>query len=688
MKRFLVFALILVSLLVSSSGFQAAAQDQTPPVSPDGRVVEEAGVLSSSSPDQPEIAAPESTLTQPGQTNYDSGWVAILPDQAVTLVHNLGGDPDDYVVDMQYQADTVDGINVRYFGGVDFGANPAPGHNSEDRVGAYWRSLDASTITIYRRPEDTYAEKIRIRIRVDTSANYDSGWVALAVNSTIVLNHNLGGNADDYLVDLEYKSAGSGINQRYYSGADFGSLTTVGAENDREGAYWRSLTNTSITVFRRAEDIYATQVRVRLWLRPRATYDSGWVAINPDQAIILIHNIGGDIGNYVVDMEFNDGGANGINQRNFGGADTGVNPSPGLAENDRVGAYWRTLDASTITIYRRPQDIYAPQMRIRIYDYWDPPMPDYDSGWMDMTQDVAQTLTHNLGGNANDYYVSMMYRNTDSGINLRYYGGADFGNKNMVGNDSDRVGLYWRTLTSSSITVYRRPEDTYAAQVRVRIWRMPKPSYDSGFFAISPGAAATTLSHNLGGSYQGEYLVDFQYYNASDGINQRYYGGADFGNKTTVGSDNDRQGAYWRSLDNTSITVYRRPEDTYATQVRVRIWRVALPDYDSGWIAMTQDVATPLIHNLGGYPDAYLVDFYQWDTDIANTMNQRHLGGADFGTLPPVGYAAEDRVGAYWRSLTDAGVTVYRRPDDGFSDYVRIRIWNYTPYLYLPVIKK
>lgn len=687
MKRFVVAALILASLILLSTSMLVAAQYQTPPVGPDGQIIEEPGVFSLPGADQANLSAPEADLVQPGQTSYDSGWVSISPDQAVTLVHALGGNPDTYVVDMLYRADTVDGINVRYYGGADFGVNPAPGHNPEDRVGAYWRSLDANTITIYRRPEDTYAEQIRIRIRVDLSPNYDSGWVSLATNTTTTLNHNLGGSVGDYIVDLTYNSPGNGINQRYYGGADFGTLNTVGSEDDRVGAYWRSLSTTSITVFRRAEDTFASQIRVRIWVRPRATYDSGWVAINQDQAITLSHNIGGDVDNYVVDMEFNDGGANGINQRNFGGADTGALPSPGLVPDDRVGAYWRSLDEATITIYRRPQDIYAPQIRIRIYVYWDPPRPDYDSGWVVMTPDTATTLQHNLGGNASDYYVNMLYRSSGDGINLRYLGGADFGAKNTVGADSDRVGLYWRSLTNTSITVYRRPEDDFAEQVRVRIWRMPKPSYDSGFFAITAGAAATTLNHNLGGLYQTEYLVDLQYYNPSDGTNQRYYGGADFGAKTTVGADNDRQGAYWRSLGSATIAVYRRPEDTYAAQVRVRIWHIAPPDYDSGWVAITQDTATTLTHGLGGFPDTYLVDMYQWD-NVDNGMNQRHLGGADFGNLPPAGYAADDRVGAYWRTLTGTQVTVYRRPEDGFSDYLRLRIWDQTTRVYLPGLKK
>ena len=621
-----------------------------------------------------------------GGPAYDSGWVNLDPDEARTLTHNLGGNSDNYVVDMQYRTRGVDGINLRYYGGADFGIHPAPGHAENDRVGAYWRSLTTANITVYRRPEDSYAEQVRIRIWIDSSPDYDSGWVAIPVDGANTLAHNLGGNVDAYVVDMQYRSTGSGVNQRYYGGADFGDTISIGSPDDRVGAYWRSLTTTNITVFRRAEDTYAAEVRIRIWQRPRATYDSGWVNINPDQAITLNHNIGGDVNNSLVDMLYRTPDVNGVNTRYVGGADFGVKPAPGHLVDDRVGAYWRSLSDTSLTIYRRPEDDYAPQVRIRIFRFWDIPSPDYDSGWVAVTPDTALTLNHNLGGDPNTYLVDTQYRSqTVDGINLRYYGGSDFGDTITLGSPNDRVGAYWRSLTNSSIIIYRRPEDTYAAQMRIRIWRTPKPDYDSGWVAKAPDEPATVLNHNLGGNYQADYFVDFEYRNAADGINQRYYGGADFGALAfSGGSENTRTGAYWRSLSGQSVSIYRRPDDVYAEQLRLRIWRIAMPDYDSDWVALNPDQAKELSHNLGDLTDGYLVQMFQWDTDVANTLNQRHFGGADFGNLPPSGYAENDRVGAYWRSLTSDSITVYRRPEDGFSEFVRLRIWNFNHKLYLP----
>ena len=272
-----------------------------------------------------------------GAPAYDSGWVALAPDEAKTLVHNLGSTPDDYVVIMEFRAATADGVNLRYYGGVDFGTNPAPGHAVDDRVGAYWRSLDETSITVYRRPEDSYAPEVRIRIWIDPHPNYDSGWIALTTNVAVTLNHNLGGDAEDYVVDLQYRSGGvDGINQRYFGGADFGVNPAPGhAMDDRVGTYWRSLDDTSITLFRRVEDTYSPEARLRIWVRPAPAYDSGWVPLALDAAQTLAHNLGGNSDNYVVDMQYSASTVDGVNQRYFGGADFGAKPTSGHNPDDR-----------------------------------------------------------------------------------------------------------------------------------------------------------------------------------------------------------------------------------------------------------------------------------------------------------------------------------------------------------------
>ena len=396
-------------------------------------------------------------------------------------------------------------------------------------------------------------------------------------------------------------------------------------------------------------------------------------------AISLPHNIGGSVDDYQVVMDFKAPDANGINNHGYGGMDVGAETTVG-SPNDRVGVYWRSLTTTNIVVSRRPEDAFAPQVRIRIFRFWKVPAPNYDSGWRSVAADGLLTLYHNLGGDATTYMVDMQYRDTaGDGINHRYYGGADFGTIPAPGHAVDhRVGAYWRTLTSTSIVVYRRPEDTYAPQVRIRIWMMPKPDYDSGWRALAAGGTEP-LTHNLGGNYQTDYLVYFDYRNTAtaDGINHRYYGGMDFGALPPTGHvANENVGAYWRQLGATTVAINRCEEDVYAAEQRLRIWRIQPPPYNSGWVSLTVDTPVTLAHNLGGAVEGYLVQMVQWDTNSENLLNQRYYGGVDFGNDPPTGYLENNRVGSYWRSLTNQDLTVYRRPEDGFADYVMVRIWN------------
>ena len=648
--------LTLILLLSLLGGVTLAQEPEPPPHDPDG-------VLAAG-----QNAASAAAFS--GGPDYDSGWISIGQDEVKTLTHNLGGSTDNYVVDMQYQ-NSGSGINQRYYGGAGFGANLSG--KEDNRVGAYWRSLTTSSIAVYRRMEDTYAEQIRIRIWVDSSPDYDSDWVSLTAGAAATtLTHSLGGSADDYVVDMQYKY-GSTVNQRYYGGADFGANVS-GKEDNRVGAYWRSLTTSSIAVYRRAEDTYAEQVRIRIWVRPTPTYDSGWVSINQDQAQTFTHNIGGNADDYVVDMQYQNSGS-GINQRYYGGADFGANVSG--KEDDRVGAYWRSLTTSSITVFRRAEDTYAEQVRIRIWHSWRPPVPGYDSGWTAIGQAQALQFSHNLGGDPDDYLVNLSFQddNTFNGINHRSFGGHDYG-ANASAKEDNRYGVYWRQLTGTAIYVYRRAEDTYAEQVRIRIWVMPAPAYDSNWTATSPGSVSI-FTHNLGGDPD-DYLIDlsFQDGDSFNGINQRSYGGQDYGAQAG-GKEDDSYGVYWYSLNGTSLRVYRRIEDTYADQVRVRIWFMAAPDYDSTWTAINTDQALQFLHNQGGNENSYLVDLSF--KDASYEINQIGYGGMDL--------VNDNRWGAYWRHLTGTDIYVYRRAEDAYADEVRVRIWDTMPYrLYLPLV--
>ena len=160
------------------------------------------------------------------------------------------------------------------------------------------------------------------------------------------------------------------------------------------------------------------------------------------------------------------------------------------------------------------------------------------------------------------------------------------------------------------------------------------------------------------------------------------------GSKPSIGlAENNRIGVYWRSLTNTNIVLYRRPEDIYADLVRVGIWRNAKPDYSSSWVVLNVDTSMNLTHNLGGVPECYLTNMQYFDCGT-DGINQRHLSGMDVGDLPASGLLANAQVGAYWRSLTASNLVIYRRPHDIFADQLLVQIWSYCQSTYLPTIMK
>jgi len=81
------------------------------------------------------------------------------------------------------------------------------------------------------------------------------------------------------------------------------------------------------------------------------------------------------------------------------------------------------------------------------------PRPAYDSGWVPLELGGVKLLTHNIGGNVDNYVVDLLFKDTDDvfGINHIAYGGRPFGGGWQCGE--------WHNLTSSTIII-----------ARVRIW--------------------------------------------------------------------------------------------------------------------------------------------------------------------------------------------------------------------------
>ncbi len=289
-------------------------------------------------------------------------------------------------------------------------------------------------------------------------------------------------------------------------------------------------------------------------------WHSGWFTVTQGGWVELTHGLGGDVGHYAVDLWFWDVAA-------MEGAGLGVHTfAYGGMEDDYAwqGAYWTNLTDQVITVNRKLGDEIADYIwaRVRVVD-----ATDYDSGWFDIAPggNNAAILSHLLGGDAEDYTVSLWFKSAESlpGVHSRYFGGLEW--------DGDYLGAHWQNLTASSIKVVRWAQDEDADQVRVRIVKTPPdPAYDSGWQDIAPDETLA-LQHDVGGRIGG-YAINLQYRDVTQavnniGINSLWAGGGE--------DDGHYYGGHWQNLTNSTIEVYRQPDGQREAQVRVRIWMEA-----------------------------------------------------------------------------------------------------------------
>jgi hypothetical protein len=114
----------------------------------------------------------------------------------------------------------------------------------------------------------------------------------------------------------------------------------------------------------------------------------------------------------------------------------------------------------------------------QIKNYYGFPKPNYNSGWLTINQDQTLTITHNIGGNVDNYVVDLQFKDLDHGwgTNSVKMGGDSW----VSGHGGEWDGFYyyvyshygacWGNLTSTSIKVKRLANDVYADKILVRIW--------------------------------------------------------------------------------------------------------------------------------------------------------------------------------------------------------------------------
>lgn len=92
------------------------------------------------------------------------------------------------------------------------------------------------------------------------------------------------------------------------------------------------------------------------------------------------------------------------------------------------------------------------------------PRPTYDSDWQTISPGEMKTLTHNIGGDRDNYVVDLAFKYTgDNRVHSLGWG-------LYTSSSGLHAGAYWGYLTNSSISVYREDEDNLISQIRVRIW--------------------------------------------------------------------------------------------------------------------------------------------------------------------------------------------------------------------------
>jgi hypothetical protein len=99
---------------------------------------------------------------------------------------------------------------------------------------------------------------------------FDSGWIAFPdKDDWIVINHNVGGNVDDYVVDLQIKYGANNSPTIFgYGGWDPEEYISIpDPKNPLRGVWWHCLTMSSIQVWRGLDyDELDIMARVRIWV--------------------------------------------------------------------------------------------------------------------------------------------------------------------------------------------------------------------------------------------------------------------------------------------------------------------------------------------------------------------------------------------------------------------------------------
>jgi hypothetical protein len=216
---------------------------------------------------------------------YDSGWQIVAKDSCKVFSHNLGGDPDDYAVELLFLDGATGGLGIhrRGYGGLD---------DSGKEQGAHWQRLRANTIQVCRGADASLVDRVRVRVfvPVPSSAIADGGWKTINPGQTLTYNHNLGITPRRLTVGLWFKDTtvgptSIGIHHLGYGGLAIRDGTRL------TGAHWHNLTNNTVKVTRHPDDTRIGKVRFIVVEADEPAYDSLFKPINRDQRLVFNHGL-------------------------------------------------------------------------------------------------------------------------------------------------------------------------------------------------------------------------------------------------------------------------------------------------------------------------------------------------------------------------------------------------------------
>jgi hypothetical protein len=86
--------------------------------------------------------------------------LTITQDETIQLTHGIGGDRDNYVVNMEFSA-SYRGVTNDGLGGYAYYAS-----GDVYYAGVYYSHLTTSTVNVHRNEDDDFTNEIRLRIWV------------------------------------------------------------------------------------------------------------------------------------------------------------------------------------------------------------------------------------------------------------------------------------------------------------------------------------------------------------------------------------------------------------------------------------------------------------------------------------------------------------------------------------------